>query len=66
MLSNSLIQFSVNGQGCVPSLLFDLKSNYCRDNEDYENEKVMKCCNYSFKKKRERERRLRWARGNSP
>ena len=24
MLNKSLIQFSVNGQGCVPSLLFDL------------------------------------------
>ena len=24
MLSKSLIQFSVDGQGCVPSLLFDL------------------------------------------
>ena len=38
MLSKSLIQFSVDGQGCVPSLLFDLRpkkgnvkecSNYC-------------------------------------
>ena len=48
MLSNSLIQFSVNCQGCVPSLLFDLRPNYGRGNEDYENEKVMKCCNYSF------------------
>ena len=28
MLSNSLIQFSVEGRGCVPSLLFDLRSNY--------------------------------------
>ena len=56
MLSNSLIQFSVNGQGCVTSLLFDLKSNYGRDNEDYENEKVMKCCNYSFFFKKEREK----------
>ena len=62
MLSNSLIQFSVNGQGCVPSLLFDLRPNYGRGNEDYENEKVMKCCNYSLKKKI----RLSWARGNSP
>ena len=25
MLSKSLIQFSVDGQGCVPSLLFDLR-----------------------------------------
>ena len=28
MLSKSLIQFSVDGQGCVPSLLFDLRPNY--------------------------------------
>ena len=27
-LSKSLIQFSVDGQGCVPSLLFDLRPNY--------------------------------------
>ena len=34
MLSKSLIQFSVDGQGFVPSLLFDLRSNYVRGNED--------------------------------
>ena len=34
MLSKSLIQFSVNGQGCVPALLFDLRANYGGDNED--------------------------------
>ena len=28
MLSKSLIPFSVDGQGCVPSLLFDLRPNY--------------------------------------
>ena len=28
MLSKSLIQFSVDGRGCVPSLLFDLRPNY--------------------------------------
>ena len=27
VLSKSLIQFSVDGQGCVPSLLFDLRPN---------------------------------------
>ena len=26
--SKSLIQFSVDGWGCVPSLLFDLRHNY--------------------------------------
>ena len=28
VLSKTLIQFSVDGQGCVPSLLFDLRLNY--------------------------------------
>ena len=28
MLNKSLIQFFVDGQNCVPSLLFDLKPNY--------------------------------------
>ena len=28
MLSKSLIQFSVGGEGCVPSLLFDLRPNF--------------------------------------
>ena len=34
MLSKSLIQNSVDGQGCVPSLLFDLRPNYGGGNED--------------------------------
>ena len=34
MLSKSLIQFSVDGQGCVLSLLFDLRPNYGGGNED--------------------------------
>ena len=34
MLSKSLIPFSVEGQGCVPSLLFDLRPNYGGGNED--------------------------------
>ena len=34
MLSKSLIQFSVDGQGCVPSLLFDLTPNYGGGNEN--------------------------------
>ena len=34
ILSESLIQFSVDGQGCVPSLLFDLRPNYGGGNED--------------------------------
>ena len=33
MLSKSLIQFSVDGWGCVP-LLFDLRPNYGRGNDD--------------------------------
>ena len=32
-LSKSLIQFSVDGWDCVPSLLFDLKPNYGGGNE---------------------------------
>ena len=34
MLSKSLIQFSVDGQGYVPSLLFDLRPNYGGGNKD--------------------------------
>ena len=34
MLSESLIQFSVDGWGCVPSLLFDMRPNYGGGNED--------------------------------
>ena len=34
VLSKSLIQFSVDGWGCVPSLLFDLRPNYGVGNED--------------------------------
>ena len=34
MLIKSLIQFSVDGQGSVPSLLFDLRPNYGGGNED--------------------------------
>ena len=34
MLSKSLIQFSVDGQGCVPSLLLDLRPNYGGGDED--------------------------------
>ena len=34
MLSKSLIQFSVDGRGCVHSLLFDLRQNYGGANED--------------------------------
>ena len=34
MLSKSLIQFSVEGWGCVPSLLFDLRPNSGGGNEE--------------------------------
>ena len=37
MLSKSLIQFSLDGQGCIPSLLFDLSPNYDGGNEDNAN-----------------------------
>ena len=33
MLNKSLLQFSVDGQGFVPSLLFDLSPNYSGGNE---------------------------------
>ena len=32
MLSTSLVQFSVDGWSCGPSLLFGLRPNYGRDN----------------------------------
>ena len=35
MLSKFLIQFSVEGRGCVPSLLFALISNYGGGNEEW-------------------------------
>ena len=48
MLRKSLIQFSVDGQACVPSLLFDLRPNYGGGDEDNGNllEKVpcRHCC----------------------
>ena len=34
MLRKSLIQYSIDGRGCVPFLLFDLKPNYGGGNED--------------------------------
>ena len=34
MLCTSLIQFSVDGRGCVPSQLFDLRPNYGGGDED--------------------------------
>ena len=34
MFSKSLIQFSVDGWGCVPSVLFDLRPNYGGGSED--------------------------------
>ena len=34
VLSKSLTQISVDKQGCVPSLLFDLRPNYGGGNED--------------------------------
>ena len=34
MLSKSLIQYSIDGRGCGPFLLFDLRPNYGGGNED--------------------------------
>ena len=42
ILSKFLIQFSVDGWGCVPSLLFDLRPNYGGDNEDNEDNFLQK------------------------
>ena len=48
MLSKSFIQFSVNGQGCVLSLLFDLRPNDGGGNEDngdlLQNFPCIQCC----------------------
>ena len=48
MLSKSLIQVSIDGWGCVPSLLLDLQPTYVGGNEDNGNllQKVpcMHCC----------------------
>ena len=53
MLSKSLIQFSVDGQGCVPSLLFDLRPNCGGGDEDNEDNDLLQkvpcrpCCTHS-------------------
>ena len=48
MLSKSLIQLSVDWWGCVLSLLFDLRPNYGRGNEDngdfLQKDMCMHCC----------------------
>ena len=44
MLSKSLIQFSVDGRGCVPSLFFDLRPNYGRDNDDLQKDLCLNPC----------------------
>ena len=45
MLRKSLIQFSVDGQACVPSLLFDLRPNYGGGDGDLlQKVPCMHCC----------------------
>jgi len=48
MLNKSLVQVSVDGQGCVPSLFFDLRPNNDRGNEDngdlFQKLFCMHCC----------------------
>ena len=56
MLSKSLIQFSVDGQDCVPSLLFDLRPNYGGGNEDMVFPVVMYGCESWTIKKAEHQR----------
>ena len=34
VFSKCLIKYSVDGRGCVPSLLLDLRPHYCGGNED--------------------------------
>ena len=48
MLSKSLIQLSIDGQSCVPSLLFGLRPNYGRGNEGngnlHQKDLCVPCC----------------------
>ena len=46
ILSKSLIQFSVRGWSCVPSLLFDLRLNYGGGNKDNAKRHAKECSNY--------------------
>ena len=46
MLSKSLIQFSVDGQGYVPSMLFDVRPNYGGGNSDNGNLLPMGPCTH--------------------
>ena len=48
VLSKFLIQFSVNGWGCVSSLLFNLGPNYGGDNEDNGNLLQKVSCMYCY------------------
>ena len=48
MLSKSLIQFSVDEWGCVPSLLFDLRPNYSGGFEDNGNLLQRVPCMYRY------------------
>ena len=46
ILSKSLIQFSVRGWSCVPSLLFDLRLNYGGGNKDNAKRHAKECSYY--------------------
>ena len=52
MLTKSLIQFSAEERGSVPSLLFELRPNYCGGNEDncalLQNVSCMNCYTQCF------------------
>ena len=48
MLSKSLVLFSVDGQGCVPSLLSDLGPNYGGGNEDNGNLLLKVPCRHRY------------------
>ena len=64
-LYKSLIQFSVDGHGCVPSLLFHLRPNYAGGNEDNGNclQKVpcTHCCMPSTQQQATTNPRLGWS-----
>ena len=59
-LSKSLIQSSVDGQGCVPSLLFDSRPNYGGGDESNEDSDLLQkvpcrpCCTHSVPRTRSR------------
>ena len=48
MISKSLIQLSVDLQGCIPSILFDLRPNYGGGDEDHGNLLQKGLCTHGY------------------